>query len=248
MSDCCSHSTLSPRLPLRMVGKAAQRPKTQRQIAEMLNISRSYVSRIEKAGIEKLMYALILSGLAMQMIGNSRPASGAEHHISHLWEMHMINPEVEAYHGEKVSVGLVMALQVYENICKAIQMGKCHATGNREIEKSLIQIHITNSDIYREFEEENEENALQEIELQKLEDMLPQIAEVLAGLPTAEEMKKMLKEAGCVTEMEEIGVKADKNLSLCLSPYVRKRLTVMRLMKMLTIYEEYRMKNESSDC
>lgn len=31
-----------------------QRPKTQRQIAEMLNISRSYVSRIEKAGIEKI--------------------------------------------------------------------------------------------------------------------------------------------------------------------------------------------------
>lgn len=31
-----------------------QKPKTQRQIAEMLNISRSYVSRIEKAGIEKI--------------------------------------------------------------------------------------------------------------------------------------------------------------------------------------------------
>ena len=30
------------------------KPKTQRQIAEMLNISRSYVSRIEKAGIEKI--------------------------------------------------------------------------------------------------------------------------------------------------------------------------------------------------
>ena len=33
------------------------------------------------------MYALLLSGLAMQMVGNSRPASGAEHHMSHLWEM-----------------------------------------------------------------------------------------------------------------------------------------------------------------
>lgn len=31
-----------------------QKPKTQKQIAEMLNISRSYVSRIEKAGIEKI--------------------------------------------------------------------------------------------------------------------------------------------------------------------------------------------------
>ena len=35
------------------------------------------------AAYENLMYGLLLSGLAMQMIGNSRPASGAEHHISH---------------------------------------------------------------------------------------------------------------------------------------------------------------------
>ena len=32
---------------------------------------------------EDLMYGLLLSGLAMQMTGNSRPASGAEHHMSH---------------------------------------------------------------------------------------------------------------------------------------------------------------------
>ena len=32
---------------------------------------------------ENLMYGLLLSGIAMQMIGNSRPASGAEHHMSH---------------------------------------------------------------------------------------------------------------------------------------------------------------------
>ena len=35
---------------------------------------------------EQLMYALIISGLAMQIIGSSRPASGAEHHMSHLWK------------------------------------------------------------------------------------------------------------------------------------------------------------------
>ncbi|MFQ7422713.1 MAG: iron-containing alcohol dehydrogenase [Anaerostipes sp.] len=33
------------------------------------------------------MYGLLLSGLAMQMTGHSRPASGAEHHMAHFWEM-----------------------------------------------------------------------------------------------------------------------------------------------------------------
>ncbi len=40
------------------------------------------IKKGEPECMEKLMYALILSGLAMQMTGNSRPASGAEHHVS----------------------------------------------------------------------------------------------------------------------------------------------------------------------
>ncbi len=48
----------------------------------------------EADAYEKLMYALLLSGLAMQMTGNSRPASCAEHHVSHLWEMEVINDHV----------------------------------------------------------------------------------------------------------------------------------------------------------
>ena len=39
------------------------------------------------AAYEKLTYGLLMSGLAMQLLGNSRCASGAEHHISHLIEM-----------------------------------------------------------------------------------------------------------------------------------------------------------------
>ena len=44
----------------------------------------------EEEACEKLMYALVLSGLAMQMTGNSRPASGAEHHLVHLWDMEVV--------------------------------------------------------------------------------------------------------------------------------------------------------------
>ena len=57
------------------------------------------------------MYGLLLSGIAMQMIGNSRPASGAEHHMSHLWEMAAISEPIDYYHGEKVGVGLCLAMK-----------------------------------------------------------------------------------------------------------------------------------------
>ncbi|WP_167388002.1 iron-containing alcohol dehydrogenase [Paenibacillus ferrarius] len=38
-------------------------------------------------GLLKLTEGLILSGLSMLLVGHSRPASGAEHHLSHYWEM-----------------------------------------------------------------------------------------------------------------------------------------------------------------
>ena len=42
------------------------------------------------------MYGLVLSGVAMQMVGFSRPASGSEHHISHFIEMNVLNKENSA--------------------------------------------------------------------------------------------------------------------------------------------------------
>ena len=52
---------------------------------------------------ENLMSGLLMSGLAMQMMGNSRPASGAEHHISHFIEMNPPAAEnsCDALHGER---------------------------------------------------------------------------------------------------------------------------------------------------
>ena len=52
-----------------------------------------------------LMQCAVASGLAMQAYGSSRPASGSEHHLSHLWEMHCINEPVSALHGEKSGSG-----------------------------------------------------------------------------------------------------------------------------------------------
>jgi glycerol-1-phosphate dehydrogenase [NAD(P)+] len=45
------------------------------------------VLRGEAAAIERLLRGLIESGIAMAMIGSSRPASGCEHHASHFWDL-----------------------------------------------------------------------------------------------------------------------------------------------------------------
>ena len=182
--------------------------------------------------MEKLMYALILSGLAMQMIGNSRPASGAEHHVSHLWEMEIINDYIDALHGEKVSVGLILCLEYYEKIRKAIESGECRVVDGRAYETELLQDTFGAKGKYQDAKKENDPNLMETLDLSDLESKLPLIAREIAALPESEKMRGLLADAGCVTRMEELGMPADKkDLTLRLCPYVRRRLTLLRLAK-----------------
>lgn len=66
-----------------------------------------------------LIEGLIMSGLAMQNSGSSRPASGAEHQFSHLWDMqnHTHNG-VTPSHGFKVAIGSLSSLALYDQVLR----------------------------------------------------------------------------------------------------------------------------------
>ena len=61
------------------------------------------------------MEGLILSGIGMLIIGNSRPASGSEHSLSHYWEMKaFLKKRPQHFHGTKVGVGTGVMAKFYE--------------------------------------------------------------------------------------------------------------------------------------
>lgn len=65
--------------------------------------------------IATLTEGLILSGLGMLVVGNSRPASGAEHHLAHFWEMKaLVDQRPEYFHGTKVGVGTAVIAKFCE--------------------------------------------------------------------------------------------------------------------------------------
>ena len=149
----------------------------------------------EEESCEKLMYALILSGLAMQMVGNSRPASCAEHHLSHLWEMEVINEHLDALHGEKVSVGTVLVLREYKRIAKAIRRGRCRVKPYQANDGALLEETFGRKGLLEGIREENEPELLLKIDPKRLEEKLTEIAEVIEGLPEEEEMLYMLEKS-----------------------------------------------------
>ena len=187
---------------------------------------------------ENLMYALLLSGLAMQMIGNSRPASCAEHHVSHFWEMEVINRHVDALHGEKVSIGLVLNLALYKKIACSIRKGTCHVRPYMGLEDELIGTTFGAKGLYEATIQENTPDPMLDVDSAHLETCLSKIAQIIDELPEVDEVLGLLKRGGCIYDVEQIGLTEDIiPLTMQLSPYVRNRLSFNRIRKML-IYEE----------
>lgn len=78
----------------------------------------------DSEAIACLMEALILSGVVMGMTGNSRPASGAEHHLAHYWEISALDRGVEhPLHGNSVGVATVIISKIYQMVKEKYDFG-----------------------------------------------------------------------------------------------------------------------------
>lgn len=79
--------------------------------------NRQKLAQREEEAILYLIEALTLTGVAMGLIGVSRPASGAEHMLSHYWEMEVIsrgeNPEL---HGIKVGIATPLIAAIFDEM------------------------------------------------------------------------------------------------------------------------------------
>ncbi|OOC58956.1 sn-glycerol-1-phosphate dehydrogenase [Paenibacillus ihbetae] len=93
-------------------------------------------------GIRILMEALIESGLAMLLFGQSHPASGSEHHLSHYWEMEFIRlGKKQLLHGAKVGAACIEISRLYLAIkeegleIRAERFGKTGSNAEQEADR-----------------------------------------------------------------------------------------------------------------
>lgn len=176
---------------------------------------------------EKLIYGLLMSGLAMQMLGNSRCASGAEHHISHLIEMQPdgLGVKSDALHGEKVGVGTLLACQEYHRLKESnLKWMDYPEIGNSYIEDMFgekLSLSIV---------KENEKDCSKGITAKLIEEKWDEICNIIDTIPTYNELLEKYKILGVKSCLCDINVPEEKsNLLLEYSPLVRNRLTLMRL-------------------
>ena len=192
---------------------------------------------------EKLIEGLLVSGFAMQAHQTSRPASGAEHQFSHLWDM---QHATEASHGFKVGIGTLAVARLYERILDTpIEMLDIEDCARRWRDWPAVEASIRKLFDIPELRDKAIEETRAKMfsrdelvtQLVHLRDVWPELKRKLrAQLPPSQEMASMLRDAGAPTDSNEIGISADRlGLSHRLAYHIRRRFTVLDLAERLGI-------------
>jgi len=172
------------------------------------------LSKREPSLIRGLMEGLILSGIAITMAGNSRPASGAEHLLAHYWEMRSLGEGVHYHlHGTKVGVATPLILGIYEKVLAtdpstidSAFLGKCHlAPGETE---KLVRNHFgpMAEEILKESSEKRLTWNAREERIRLLLSRWDEVQSAVAWLPKPEVITGMLELAGADSTPEALGL------------------------------------------
>lgn len=188
----------------------------------------------ETPDYEGMATAQMLAGLSMQLLGNSRAASGAEHLIAHLVEMKPPRFEnAHGVHGECVGVGTALCAEEYHRLAKLRPKAKPFEPLSEDwirekfgpLADKIISV--------------NADDVLGTFDSQNIVDHWDEICEIIAGIPTAEEFTAILKGLGGKYRLSDIGI--DESLKpevLDISSAIRNRLTLARMRRILDFGED----------
>ncbi len=198
--------------------------------------------RGDKKAISQLTEGLVLGGFAMQWAKSSRPASGAEHQFSHLWNMqhHVTDDGTAPSHGFQVSIGTLMSLALYEQLLKSdiknIDIDACVKSWPSLIEAETEAIEMfKGTDFPMIGATEIKAKYIPHDELQEQLTLLTQNWDTLKirlqkQLISADEAVKRLHAIGAPTQPEQIGI-SRKRLrdSIIEAQHIRRRFTILDL-------------------
>ncbi|MGI8483312.1 MAG: sn-glycerol-1-phosphate dehydrogenase [Thermomicrobiales bacterium] len=192
--------------------------------------------------IEQIFLGLVATGLAIQVAGSTRPASGSEHQFSHVWEMRGLEYEGRfVSHGFKVGLGTIVSAAFYEEMMQHAHLERLDVESAvaryptlDEIERAVHQAH-TNPLVAEKAIAECRAKHVSADELRSrlttLREKWPILSKRLhEQLLTTNELRDLLAGAGCPTTPEEIGLdRRQLQESYAAAQQIRRRYTIFDL-------------------
>lgn len=193
----------------------------------------------KESAITSLIEGLMLGGFAMQWSKTSRPASGAEHQFSHLWNMeHHTHQGETPSHGFQVGVATLAVTRLYEKLL-ASPVEQLDVEGCckiwlewEDLEKNAVEI-FQNTDFLDIVITQSKEKYISKeelaVQLEKLKAIWPELKEKLKNqLVPSEKLEESLRLVGAPVAPEQIGISKERMKSSFLRAwYIRSRFTVL---------------------
>lgn len=186
--------------------------------------------------IQTLMEAIVGVGVAMAFVGNSRPASGSEHHLSHFFEITgILNNEPYFMHGTDVVYSSVYTQRLREELLKLDAPAKNQVLSREEWEKNIRAIYSSIADSVIALQDKmgwyNED--WYPIYAEKW----PEIKAVLAEAPSSGEMIGYLRSIDMdVAEFEKLYGKAKIDAALKFGKDLKDRYSVLWMYYSLMVH------------
>lgn len=195
----------------------------------------------------RIMEGLVLSGVAMSLYGNSRPASGCEHHMSHYWETIFGQKQLRAApHGTQVGVGTVMILKAVEQfLAKGVDFDAARksaaAYDEAAWEASIMAAYGPAAPGVIEMEKKSQKNetSARLARIDAMEKNWSAIESLLKSLPSSAYVMELLEGLGSPSLPAQIDV--DKALlkdTFLYCKEIRARYTILQMLWDLGVLEE----------
>jgi glycerol-1-phosphate dehydrogenase [NAD(P)+] len=195
----------------------------------------------KESAIGPLVEGLMLGGFAMQWSKTSRPASGAEHQFSHLWDMehHTHNGEAPS-HGFKVGLATLAVTAFYEQLLQQpfdrLDVARCVAAWPtaKDAEARAKQLFAGEEFVGTAVAE----TAAKHVSAGELTHQLERLRinwarlrqRLQAQLIPLRDIQQRLRTVGAPTEPEEIGLTRTRvRASFLRAQHIRRRFTVLDL-------------------
>ena len=201
------------------------------------------IRRGQPESIRLLMVDLVESGFCMLDFGNSNPASGGEHHMSHFWELKLLREGRPAiFHGTKVGIASVVTSGLYdrlqgmarEEVAERVKRAQlpARAAEERLIKEAygpaaewVIASHAPFLDM--------DQAAFDQIR-QRIVERWHVVQEIATQVPKPEQFIAWLKAVGAPTEGKSVGL-SDEEVAMAVryGHFLRNRFTILKLCRIL---------------
>ena len=182
---------------------------------------------------QKLMEALVITGIAMTFAGCTRPASGAEHIVSHFWEIQKLaRGEISDYHGKKVGIATDIVNRIYHELAASEDV----SPATKPLDWDGIEAAF-GPNFIKQVRRDNTPPLEDALDLARLKALWPQARQIIfEELPDVETLRNWMCAANAPIDPASADV--DDELArrgVRWAAYMRDRFTLLRIMPLLSM-------------